>query len=245
MLEHAADLHDFVAGCLDDGLADVVLLGMGGSSLGPEVIRRTFGDIAGAMRLHVLDSTDPEAVLAVERSIDIAKTLFVVASKSGGTIETLSHFRHFHAGVRDAIGEEKAGRHFVTITDPGSPLVELARAHDFRRVFENDPDIGGRYSVLSYFGLVPAALMGIAVDALLHRAQIAEQNCTAYDASSSNSGLWLGLLMGSLAKQGRDKLTFVVSEPIASFGLWAEQLVAESTGKQGTGILPVADEPLG
>jgi transaldolase/glucose-6-phosphate isomerase len=245
MLEHAGELREFVAGCLDDGLGDVVLLGMGGSSLGPEVIRRTFGDIAGAMRLHVLDSTDPEAVLAVERSIDIAKTLFVVASKSGGTIETLSHFRHFHAGVRDAVGEEKAGRHFATITDPGSPLVELARAHDFRRVFENDPDIGGRYSVLSYFGLVPAACMGVAIDGLLHRAQVAEQNCMSFDRAAGNSGLWLGIAMGVLAREGRDKLTFVVSEPISSFGLWVEQLVAESLGKHGRGIVPVVDEPLG
>jgi transaldolase / glucose-6-phosphate isomerase len=133
----------------------------------------------------------------------------------------------------------------VAITDPGSPLVKLADEHGFRRVFENDPNIGGRYSVLSYFGMVPAALMGVSIEALLHRAQVAEQNCNSYDSGSGNSGLWMGIVAGALASQGRDKLTFVVSEPISSFGLWVEQLVAESLGKQGKGVLPVADEPLG
>jgi transaldolase/glucose-6-phosphate isomerase len=218
---------------------------MGGSSLGPEVIRRTFGEIEGAMRLHVLDSTDPGAVLALERAIELDKTLFIVSSKSGGTIETLSHFKYFHSKVKEAVGDDKAGSHFVAVTDPGSPLIELANENGFRRVFENDPDIGGRYSVLSYFGLVPAACMGVAIEALLHRCQVAEQNCTSYDMGTSNSGLWLGIVMAALADQGRDKLTFVVSEPISSFGLWVEQLIAESTGKQGKGVLPVADEPLG
>ena len=245
MLEGAGDLHAFVDACQADGLTDAALLGMGGSSLGPEVIRRTFGEIDGAMRLHVLDSTDPDAVLALEHQLDLAKTLFVVSSKSGGTIETLSHFRHFHARVRETVGDGDAGSRFVAVTDPGSPLADLAREHGFRRVFENDPDIGGRYSVLSYFGLVPAALMGVSVEGLLHRCQVAEQNCTSYDQGTSNSGLWLGIVMGALAEAGRDKLTFVVSEPIGSFGLWVEQLIAESTGKQGKGVLPVADEPLG
>jgi hypothetical protein len=137
------------------------------------------------------------------------------------------------------------GGRFVAVTDPGSPLVDLARELGFRRVFENDPDIGGRYSVLSYFGLVPAALAGVSVEALLGNAQVAEQNTSSFDGAASNSGLWLGVAMGELALQGRDKLTFVVAPPIESFGLWAEQLVAESTGKHGKGILPVADEPLG
>jgi transaldolase/glucose-6-phosphate isomerase len=238
MLEGAADLRAFADECQADGLTDVALLGMGGSSLGPEVIRRSFGEIEGAMRLHVLDSTDPGAVLAVERSLELDKTLFVVSSKSGGTIETLSHYRYFRSKVDD-------GSHFVAVTDPGSPLAQLAEEQGFRRVFQNDPEIGGRYSVLSYFGLVPAALMGVNVEALLHRCQVAEQNCTNYDSSANNSGLWMGLLMGELAQQGRDKLTFCVSEPISSFGLWVEQLIAESTGKEGKGILPVADEPLG
>jgi transaldolase / glucose-6-phosphate isomerase len=237
MLEAAPDLRAFAEQVRAEGYTDAALLGMGGSSLGPEVIRRSFGDIEGALRLHVLDSTDPEAVLELEERIELGKTLFVVSSKSGGTIETLSHFRYFF----EKAGRE--GRHFVAITDPGSPLAELAEEHGFRRVFENDPNIGGRYSVLSYFGLVPAALMGVSVEALLHRAQVAEQNCNSYQSGSSNSGLWMGLLAGEAALHGRDKLTFVVSEPISSFGLWAEQLVAESLGKDGKGVLPVADEP--
>jgi transaldolase/glucose-6-phosphate isomerase len=244
MLEHLADLNAFVDEVKAAGFTDVVLLGMGGSSLGPEVIRRSFGDIEGALRLLVLDSTDPDAVREVQEAVDLDHTLFLVSSKSGGTIETLSHFRYFHAVLSERLGSDPGDR-FVAITDPGSPLAQLGAEHGFRRVFENDPDIGGRYSVMSYFGLVPAALMGVAVDALLHRCQVAEQNCAAYDDTSNNSGLWMGLVTGELARQGRDKLTFVVSEPISSFGIWVEQLIAESTGKQGRGILPVADEPLG
>ncbi|MBN1530446.1 MAG: bifunctional transaldolase/phosoglucose isomerase [Thermoleophilaceae bacterium] len=239
MLEHADDLRELVESVKAEGFTDAALLGMGGSSLGPEVIRRSFGDIPGGLRLHVLDSTDPAAVLALERAVDLEHTLFVVSSKSGGTIETLSHMRHF---LERSGGD---GRRFVAVTDPGSPLVDKASELGFRRVFENDPNIGGRYSVLSYFGLVPAALAGVSVEALLGAAQVAEQNCASTGDTSSNSGLWLGIVLGELARQGRDKLTFVVQPPIESFGLWAEQLVAESTGKQGTGILPVADEPLG
>ena len=239
MLEHASDLREFAEAARADGLDEAVLLGMGGSSLGPEVIRRSYGDVPDGMRLHVLDSTDPGAVLAVERGIDVDKTLFVVSSKSGGTIETLSHMRYFF----ERTGGD--GSRFCAVTDPGSPLAELARERGFRKVFENDPDIGGRYSVLSYFGLVPAALAGVNVEAMLHQAQVAEQNCAQYDSPESNSGLWLGCVKGELAQQGRDKLTFAVSEPISSFGLWVEQLIAESTGKEGKGVLPVADEPLG
>jgi transaldolase/glucose-6-phosphate isomerase len=239
MLEHAPDLLEFVDEVKAEGLTDAVLLGMGGSSLGPEVIRRSYGQIPDGLRLHVLDSTDPGAVLAVEREVDLDTTLFIVSSKSGGTIETLSHMRHFY----ERTGGD--GRKFVAITDPGSPLVDVAGERGFRRVFENDPDIGGRYSVLSYFGLVPAALAGVNVEAMLHRSQVAEQNCADFGDSSSNSGLWLGVALGGLALQGRDKATFVVSKPIESFGLWVEQLIAESTGKEGKGILPVAGEPLG
>jgi hypothetical protein len=189
------------------------------------------------MRLQVLDSTHPDEIRAVQDSIDISKTLFIVSSKSGGTIETLSHYRHFKALAEP--------RQFVVVTDPGSPLEQLAAQDGLRHTFRNPPEIGGRYSVLSLFGLVPAALMGINVEALLHRAQVAEQNCAHYDSSASNSGLWLGAAVGELARHGRDKLTFIVAPPIESFGLWVEQLVAESTGKHGHGILPVADEPLG
>jgi glucose-6-phosphate isomerase len=236
MLEHATDLHAFASECVDAGFTDAVLLGMGGSSLGPEVIRRSFGSIPGALRLQVLDSTHPDEVLRVQESVDLEKTLFVVSSKSGSTIETLSHYRYFKAMARPD--------QFVVVTDPGSPLARLASDDGLRRCFLNPADIGGRYSVLSYFGLVPAALMGVNTEALLHRCQVAEQMCAHYDSSESNSGLWFGATIGELARQGRDKLTFVVSSPIESFGLWAEQLVAESTGKLGRGILPVVDEPL-
>jgi glucose-6-phosphate isomerase len=236
MLEHAAELHAFARTCREDGFTDAVLLGMGGSSLGPEVIRRSFGEIPGGLRLQVLDSTHPDVVLRTQESVDLHRTLFVVSSKSGTTIETLSHYRHF----REHAGPEQ----FVAITDPGTPLATLATDNGFRRVFLNPPDIGGRYSVLSYFGLVPAALMGVEIEALLHRCQVAEQTCAHYDSSESNSGLWLGTTLGELARRGRDKLTFVVSPPIESVGLWLEQLIAESTGKRGRGILPIVDEPL-
>jgi transaldolase/glucose-6-phosphate isomerase len=239
MLEHASELREFAESVQGDGLEHAVLLGMGGSSLGPEVIRRSYGEVPGGMRLHVLDSTDPGAVLATERAADLDKTLFIVSSKSGGTIETLSHMRYFF----ERTGGD--GSRFCAVTDPGSPLADDARERGFRKVFENDPEIGGRYSVLSCFGLVPAALAGVNVEAMLHQAQVAEQNCAQFDSAQSNSGLWLGCVMGALAQQGRDKLTFAVSEPISSFGLWVEQLIAESTGKEGTGVLPVAGEPLG
>jgi transaldolase/glucose-6-phosphate isomerase len=239
MLEHASELREFADSAKADGLEHAVLLGMGGSSLGPEVIRRSYGEVPDGMRLHVLDSTDPGAVRDVERRVDLDKTLFVVSSKSGGTIETLSHMRYFY----ERTGGD--GSRFCAVTDPGSPLAELARERGFRRVFENDPEIGGRYSVLSYFGLVPAALAGVNIEGMLHQAQVAEQNCAQFDSPQSNSGLWLGCVMGELAQHGRDKLTYVVSDPISSFGLWVEQLIAESTGKHGKGILPVADEPLG
>jgi transaldolase/glucose-6-phosphate isomerase len=237
MLEHAPELHAFAEACLAEGFTDAVLLGMGGSSLGAEAIRRSFGDVPGGLKLHVLDSTHPDVIAELEASLTIPSTLFIVSSKSGGTLETLSHYRYFKVKAQP--------RQFVMITDPGSPLERAARDGGLRRCFLNSPDIGGRYSVLSYFGLVPAALMGVSIEALLHRSQIAEQTCAHYDSSQSNSGLWLGAVLGELALQGRDKLTFVVSDPIKSFGLWAEQLVAESTGKQGRGIVPIVDEPLG
>ncbi len=237
MLEQAPALQLFAEQCRADGFTDAVLLGMGGSSLGPEVLRRSFGEVPGGLELQVLDSTHPDVVAAVQASVDLDKTIFIVSSKSGGTIETLSHYRHFKSLARP--------EQFVVVTDPGSPLERLARDDGLRHAFLNPSDIGGRYSVLSLFGLVPAALMGIGIDALLHSAQVAEQTCTNYGSSSSNSGLWLGAALGELARHGRDKLTFFVSEPISSFGLWVEQLIAESTGKQGRGILPVADEPPG
>jgi transaldolase / glucose-6-phosphate isomerase len=197
------------------------------------------------MTLHVLDSTDADAVREAEQAVDLSKTLFLVSSKSGGTIEPRSMFEYFHARVVEEVGEDDAGNHFVAITDPGSSLIDLADDRGFRAVFQNDPDIGGRYSALSYFGIVPAVLMGADIVKLLEGAQVAEQACANYDHSSNNSGLWLGCALGELAEAGRDKLTFAVAEPIGSFGLWVEQLIAESLGKKGRGALPVAGEPLG
>ncbi len=175
MLEQAPDLEAFAQECRDEGFTDAVLLGMGGSSLGPEVIRRSFGEIPGGLRLHVLDSTDPDTILAVQESLDLEKTLFVVSSKSGATIETLSQYRHF----KTLAGPQQ----FVVVTDLGSPLEQLASDDGLRRCFLNPSDIGGRYSVLSYFGLVPAALMGVNIEALLHGCQVAEQMCAHYDSS--------------------------------------------------------------
>ena len=238
MEEEAAELRAFARDIADEGTTDVVLLGMGGSSLAPEVIRQSYGPQEGFPLLHVLDSTDAGAIRAVEHAIDVERTLFLVSTKSGGTIETLSLFEHFWALVPD-------GSRFVAITDPGSSLEALARDRGFRRTFLNDPDIGGRYSALSYFGLVPAALMGVDAQELVDSAEVAEQVSVAFDSSRNNSGLWLGVTLGELAVQGRDNLTFVVSDPLRSFGLWVEQLVAESTGKDGKGMLPVAGEPLG
>ncbi|MBI5104381.1 MAG: bifunctional transaldolase/phosoglucose isomerase [Solirubrobacterales bacterium] len=237
LLDCVEDLEALRANAQADGLTDAVVLGMGGSSLAPEVFARSFTG-AGGLRLHVLDSTDAGAVRDVQEAIDLDKALFVVSSKSGGTIETLSAFHHFW----EATGGD--GSRFVAVTDPGTSLQDLARERGFRRVFCNDPEIGGRYSALSYFGLVPAALLGADVRALLEGAQVAQESCDNLE-SSQNSGLWLGCAVGELALRGRDKLTFLVDEPIASFGLWVEQLVAESLGKHGKGVLPVADEPLG
>jgi glucose-6-phosphate isomerase len=235
MLDQCASLNEFADEVRADGMQAVVLCGMGGSSLAPEVISQSFERGGGGLDLHVLDSTDPGAIKAVEDQLDLERTLFLISSKSGGTIETMSQYKYFRSKVDN-------GQNFVAITDPGSSLEKLGETDGFRRVFLNDPDIGGRYSALSYFGLVPAALMGVDVKALLDHARTAEEACSQFP---TNSGLWLGVAMGELAANGRDKFTFVVDEPISSFGLWVEQLIAESTGKHGKGVLPVADEPLG
>jgi transaldolase/glucose-6-phosphate isomerase len=234
------DLEAFAAAVAEEGYTDAMLLGMGGSSLAPEVLRRSYGAAAqhGRLRLHVLDSTDPGAVLAQERAVDLEHTLFVVSTKSGGTIETLSLFEHFWS-------LRPHGEQFVAITDPGSSLQALAAERGFRRTFCNDPDVGGRYSALTLFGLVPAALTGVDLETLLEGAGVAAEACSVGSTVDGNSGLWLGASLAALALQGRDKLTFVVNEKIGSFGLWIEQLVAESLGKHGKGILPVTDEPLG
>lgn len=237
MLGEVDDLRQFASEVRGDGITDVVVLGMGGSSLAPEVFRQSAAGGGDGLRLHVLDSTHPGQVRAVAESIDPARTLFLLSTKSGGTIETLSLFKHFHAIQGD-------GRHWAAISDPGSSLLDLAQQHSFRRSFINDPEIGGRYSALSFFGLVPAALAGIDVAAVLDSARVAVETCGESSRADANTGLWLGCALGELALQGSDKLTFVVDPPLGAFGLWAEQLIAESTGKHGQGILPIADEPL-
>jgi len=223
-----------------DGFRNAVVLGMGGSSLAPEVLRRTFGHRQGWPEMHVLDSTDPATIADLHRRVDPARTLFFVSSKSGTTLEAISLFRYFYQEVRTVL-HDRAGESFVAVTDEGTPLQALAREHGFRRVFTNPADIGGRYSALSLFGMVPAAVAGMDVAKLLDRGM------AAADAARSGDGdaLRLGAALGELALRGRDKATFVVAPSVDAFGLWVEQLIAESTGKQGRGILPVAGEPLG
>ncbi len=227
-----------------EGITDVVVLGMGGSSLAPEVLRQSFGAREGHPRLHVLDTTDPAAIRALTDQLDPRRSLFVVSSKSGGTVETLSHFAHFHDAVTKA-GVDNPGAHFVAVTDPGTSLGALAQQHGFRHVFENRPDIGGRYSALSFFGMVPACLAGIDVATLLERAAKMTTQCRPDVYPPLNAGLVLGTAMGLLHGVGRDKVTILAPPPIASFGLWAEQLIAESTGKEDRGLVPIAGEPIG
>jgi glucose-6-phosphate isomerase len=238
LLDEVDDLVAFARQAHADGYREAIVLGMGGSSLAPEVFRRSFGTHEDGLILHVLDSTDADAVRDAEAAVDLDTALFVVSSKSGGTIETLSAFHYFweRTGGR--------GEQFIAITDPGTSLEALGNDRGFRRVFLNDPNIGGRYSALSYFGIVPAALLGADVRALLQGAHDLEPSLKATDPAQ-NPGLWLGSVLGELSWQGRDKLSFIIDAPIESFGLWVEQLIAESTGKHARGILPVADEPLG
>ena len=243
MRDHLTDLRRLVDGAKEMRIKDVVLLGMGGSSLGPEVLRTSFPSQKHCPRLWVLDSTVPGWVREVTRSINPSRTLFLVASKSGGTIEVMSLFAHFWNLVSKS-KDARGGDHFVAITDPGTSLVQLARDHGFRQVFTNPPDIGGRYSVLSLFGLVPAALLGLDIPRLLERAADMAHRCMTQTPIDSNPGASLGAAMGHLAKAGRDKVTILASPALATFGLWVEQLLAESTGKQGTGLIPVAQEPV-
>jgi transaldolase / glucose-6-phosphate isomerase len=226
-----------------EGYKNVLLLGMGGSSLAPEVFSHTFPKTG--LNLAVLDSTDPGAVQAAAKSIDLQKTLFIVATKSGGTAETNSFFKYFYNQFDEVLGSENRGKHFIAITDPGSKLVDLAERYHFRETFLNDPNIGGRYSALSFFGLVPATLAGVDVPKLLRNAQAMAHQCGPDIPVEENPGAILGAVLGKLAKSGRDKLTFVASPSIADFPNWVEQLIAESTGKEGLGILPVVSEPLG
>ena len=243
MQSKISELSDFSQDIIKEKFTTAVLLGMGGSSLAPEVFRKTFGIKRGYLDLIVLDSTDPGAVNDVYDRCDPSKTLFIVSTKSGGTVETLSFMKYFYNRVLQQLGENRIGKHFVAITDPGSGLEKIAKHLHFRRVFLNDPDIGGRYSVLSYFGLLPAALLGVDLEVLLARAAQEVEYDSPKQELQSPAAI-LGLIMGILAKQGRDKLTFIMSEKIQYFGSWVEQLIAESTGKEGRGILPVVGEEI-
>jgi transaldolase / glucose-6-phosphate isomerase len=227
------------------GFRDAVLLGMGGSSLGPEVLAQSLGSAPGFPKLHVLDSTSPAQIRAVEAQIDPGKTLFIVSSKSGTTLEPNVLMDYFRARVAAAIGADRATERFVAVSDPGSALHKLATREGFRAVFDGVPSIGGRYSVLSPFGMVPLAVMGHDVRGFLERAQTMVRSCGPDVPPEENPGAQLGLVLASLAKRGRDKVTIVASPAVADFGAWTEQLIAESTGKQGKGLIPIADEPLG
>ena len=227
-----------------EGFTHVALLGMGGSSLCPEVLKLTYGSKPGYPKLEVLDSTDPQQVAAFEKRLNLAKTLFVVASKSGSTLEPTIFEQFFWDRASKAVGAANAGKHFVAITDPGSKLEASSRSKGFRRIFAGVPSIGGRFSALSNFGMVPAALIGLDLERFTTRACEMLQACKENDAAK-NPGALLGVLLGVCAKSGRDKLTLVLSPEFASMGAWLEQLIAESTGKLGKGIIPVDLEPVG
>ena len=241
--EAVADLTAFASDCAKR-FAHVVVLGMGGSSLAPDVLRATFGPRSGYPQLHVLDSTDPVQIKALDDALDIKTTLFIVASKSGTTTEPDAYFRYFYDRVQKTVGVKSAADQFIAITDPDTKLNQDAQALGFLRIFTNAPDIGGRYSALSYFGMVPAALAGYDIAAILDRAIGAMHANDKTVAVDKSPAVRFGAAIGSLQKNGRDKLTIVTHPSIAAYGAWCEQLIAESTGKSGTGIIPVEGEPL-
>jgi transaldolase/glucose-6-phosphate isomerase len=226
------------------GFKDVLLLGMGGSSLCPEVLSMTFGKTAGYPDLHVLDSTDPAEVKARENEIDIARTLFIVSSKSGSTLEPNIFKQYFFEQTKKAVGADKAGSHFMAVTDPGSKMQQVAEADRFRHIFFGRPSIGGRYSALSHFGMVPAAVIGIDTKKFLDRTQEMVRACGPEATIEENPGAMLGIILGTAARSGRDKVTILTSPDISDLGAWLEQLLAESTGKVGKGIVPVDREEL-
>jgi len=219
------------------GFEYALLLGMGGSSLCPEVLAETFGRQKGFPKFSIVDSTDPVQVLAAEQSVDLKKTVIIVSSKSGSTLEPNILKQYFLARMKEAVGAE-AGKHFIAVTDPGSHMEQVAKANGFRHIFYGDPQIGGRYSALSNFGMVPAAVMGLDVEKLLTRAKAAVDAAHNADVKK-NVAVQLGLILGTGANSGQDKITFFTSPAIYDMGAWFEQLIAESTGKQGKGITPV------
>jgi transaldolase/glucose-6-phosphate isomerase len=243
-IAHLGELQTFQDEVKQAGFTDVLLLGMGGSSLGPEVLTETFGRQSGFPVLHVLDSTDPQQIAAFEKKVNMATTLVIVSSKSGGTLEPNILKAYFWSAMSKAVGEGLAGEHFVAITDPGSHMQMVAQNDKFRRIFFGDAAIGGRYSVLSNFGMVPAAAMGLDLGQFLRSASLMVRSCSAGTPPLQNPGVQLGTIIGVCATTGRDKVTIVASPGIADVGAWLEQLLAESTGKQGRGIVPVDNEPL-
>lgn len=246
MRPHLEAIEAFAREARSDAFTHVLLLGMGGSSLAPELFARTFtGPLLprGGLQVEVLDSTHPEAVAEAARRLDPFTTLYIVSTKSGGTEETLSFFKTFYNRAMKAVGRDEAGAHFAAITDPGSKLVDLAGQYGFREIFLNDPNIGGRYSALSFFGLVPAALTGVDLRRLLDRASAMATACRPDRPAQENPAARLGALVAQAARSGRDKLSFILPASLAAFGDWVEQLIAESTGKEGKGVLPVVGEP--
>jgi transaldolase/glucose-6-phosphate isomerase len=243
-LANLAEYESFASEVRREGFADIVLLGMGGSSLGPEVLGEVIGPAKGAPRLRILDSTDSAQVRALESAIEIKNTLFIVSSKSGSTLEPNIFKDYFFGRVQESLGE-KAGDRFVAVTDPGSAMEKAARNQNFRRIFFGDPAIGGRYSVLSAFGLTPAAAIGIDLQRFLTLTHQMIDACGADVSPADNPGVLLGTALGVAARAGRDKVTIIPSPRLADFGAWAEQLIAESTGKNGKAVIPVDDEPLG
>ncbi|MCS7220110.1 MAG: bifunctional transaldolase/phosoglucose isomerase [Anaerolineae bacterium] len=244
MQPHVAELQALAQEVWDEGFRHVMLLGMGGSSLCVEVFRRVYGSQPGAPTLWVLDTTHPDVIRKFEEAVDLSHTLFIVASKSGTTTEVVAFAAYFFDRVK-AVRGDGAGQQFIAITDPGTPLAASAEARGFRRVVLNPPDIGGRYSGLSFFGLVPAALAGIDIARLLAQGDAMAKACQPAVPIRENPGAWLGAILGEAALAGRDKVTILAPPLLESFGLWAEQLIAESTGKEGKGIVPIAQEPVG
>ena len=238
-------LRGAVADVKKENFSDILLLGMGGSSLCPDVLAVTFGRIAGFPQLHVLDSTDPAQVKAAENKVNLAKTLFIVSSKSGTTLEPNIFKQYFFERTKQTVGADKAGSRFIAITDPGSKMQQVAEADHFRHIFPGLPSIGGRYSALSNFGVVPGALRGLDMNRFLARTQEMVEACGAGVRVEQHPGVLLGIILGTAARSGRDKLTLIASPKISALGAWLEQLVAESTGKQGKGIVPVDREDIG
>ena len=243
-LDHAESIRAIVEDVRAGGFEHILLLGMGGSSLGPEVMRRTFGIVDGFPELLVLDSTVPAQVRAFEKKVNLAKTLFIVSSKSGSTTEPNVFKQYFFDKVEREVGQE-AGSHFIAVTDPGTKLHRMAKGDHFRHIAHGVPTIGGRYSVMSHFGMVPAAVMGVDVPRFLDNAEIMVQSCASVVPPEVNPGVELGIILGTLAQRGRDKVTLIASPGIKSLGAWLEQLLAESTGKEGKGLVPIDNEPLG